>query len=69
MNWKKPSPTEHPPFKQIVLGLQFPNKIELVKLNHIDENGPVFHRAYGRGIISDFASIFWGGTETLNLKR
>lgn len=58
MNWKKPSNETYPPFKKIVLGLQLPNKIELVKLDRIDENGPVFHRAYGRGLLGEFVSIF-----------
>jgi hypothetical protein len=58
MNWKKPSNEQYPPFKKIVLGLQLPNKIELVKLDRIDESGPVFHRAYGRGLLGEFISIF-----------
>lgn len=58
MNWKKPSTTEHPPFKQIVLGLQLPNKIELVKLDRIDETGPVFQRVSRGGLLSDFIDIF-----------
>lgn len=58
MNWKKPSNEQHPPFKKLVLGLQLPNKVELVKLDRIDENGPVFHRAYSRGLLGEFISIF-----------
>ena len=57
MNWKKPSSTVHPPVKHIVLGLQFPNAVELVKLDRIDETGPVFQKI-GRTALSDFADIF-----------
>ena len=60
MNWKKPSLENHPPFKKIVVGLQFPNKVELVKLDRIDENGPIFVAARSRGILSEFADIFGG---------
>jgi len=58
MKWIKPSAEKYPPFKKIVLGLQLPNRVELVKLDRIDENGPVFHRAYGRGLLEEFISIF-----------
>jgi hypothetical protein len=54
--WFKPS-EKHPGFKKIVLGLVLPNKVDLVVLDRIDENGPIFHRAnYGIGI-EDFFSI------------
>ena len=42
--WNKVS-EKTPKFKQIVLGLKFPNQIELVQLDRIDENGAIFHRA------------------------
>lgn len=67
MNWIKPTTEKYPQFKKIVLGLQLPNKVELVKLDRIDENGPVFVRAYGRGLVSEFAAIFSGSDfETAN---
>ena len=67
MNWKKPSTTEHPPFKQMVLGLQFPNKVELVKLDRIDETGPVFVSARGRGLLAEFADIFGGASPATDI--
>lgn len=63
MNWKKPTLTNHPPFKQMVIGLQLPNKVELVKLDRIDENGPVFVSARGRGLLSEFVNIFGNNSE------
>jgi hypothetical protein len=56
INWNKVS-EKTPEFKKIVLGVKLPNEIELVRLDRIDENGPIFHRAnYGIGI-GDFFSI------------
>lgn len=67
MNWKIPTTTQHPPFKQMVLGLQFPNKVELVKLDRIDETGPVFVSARGRGLLAEFADIFGGASPATDI--
>jgi hypothetical protein len=45
IKWRKPQFEKNPPFGKILLGLQFPDKISLVKLNKIDETGSVFVRA------------------------
>lgn len=42
MKWNKPTLDCMPKFKEIVLGFQFPDKIQLVKLDRVDESGLVF---------------------------
>lgn len=59
MNWTKPSNTQYPAFKKVVLGLQLPNRVSLVKLDRIDESGPVFHRAASRSLLDEvFLTLF-----------
>jgi hypothetical protein len=54
INWNKVN-EKTPEFKKIVLGVKLPNEIELVRLDRIDENGPIFHKA-NAGF--EFADIF-----------
>jgi hypothetical protein len=54
INWNKVN-EKTPEFKKIVLGVKLPNEIELVRLDRIDENGPIFHKA-NSGF--EFADIF-----------
>ena len=63
MNWIAPTPQKHPPFKQIVLGLKRPNSIRLVKLDRIDENGPVFVDAES---VTETANSIFGNVFTLS---
>jgi hypothetical protein len=69
MNWQKPSINNYPPFKQIVLGLQLPNKVDLVKLDRIDESGPVFQRVQGRGLLSEFADLLGNDDSIISVKE
>ena len=63
MKWIVPTPQNHPPFKQIVLGLRKPNMIKLVKLDRIDENGPVFVDAES---VAETANSIFGNVFTLS---
>jgi hypothetical protein len=54
INWNKVN-EKTPEFKKIVLGVKLPNEIELVRLDRIDENGPIFHKA---NVGFEFADIF-----------
>jgi hypothetical protein len=66
MNWEIPTTKNHPPFNQVILGLQLPNKVKLVKLDRIDKTGLVFVAASENPLISEFASIFGGLSKTIN---
>ena len=56
-NWKVPSKSQHPTFNTIVLGLQLPNKVCLVKLARIDETGLVFTKPSENELTGIFDSL------------
>lgn len=56
INWNKVN-EKTPEFKKVVLGVKLPNQVELVLLDRIDENGPIFHRANTGLEIADIFSF------------
>lgn len=56
INWNKVN-EKTPEFKKIVLGVKLPNEIELVRLDRIDENGPIFHKANSGFELADIFTL------------
>ena len=67
MNWKKPGANQHPPFKKIVLGMKFPDMVELVKLDRIDETGPVFVSAR-KGLLTEMVNMIFTTNNAPDMK-
>lgn len=56
INWNKVN-EKTPEFKKIVLGVKLPNEIELVRLDRIDENGPIFYKANSGFELADIFTL------------